>query len=241
LCDYLLKNGIEALDMVDTTKWSVIHAMGLRVIVADGADLGVERGFCNKKWHKELQERYINLIRKMKQYGIKQLVCYAGTTNSLSDEEAINNCVSGLLPILKIAEENDVILTMKMLCSKDNDAPFLKSAFVNYKCDNIEWGAKLCDALNSPNFKLTYDLGHMTNQGRDVVRDIKQYISYISHFQLSEFRHKKLSEKKTRSIIKSYMQAIRKCNYSGYIAIQPDRIEKNIDANISKWVHYIDQ
>ena len=67
---------------------------------------------------------------------------------------------------------------MELLSSRNTEEIFTKQRFSYYQCDNPEWGVALCKKLNSPNFKLLYDVWHMNDMGRDIMSDIKKYHSY---------------------------------------------------------------
>ena len=40
----------------------------------------------------------------------------------------------------------------------------------DYQCDRVEWGVELCKRINSPNFKLLFDIYHMQIMEGDIVR-----------------------------------------------------------------------
>ncbi|MDE3125889.1 MAG: TIM barrel protein, partial [Bacteroidota bacterium] len=52
----------------------------------------------------------------------------------------------------------------------------------DYMCNHTQWGVELCKRLDSPNFKLLYDIYHMQIDEGDVIRTIQQYHSYIGHY-----------------------------------------------------------
>lgn len=173
LCDMAKESGAVAIDMVDPEKWDIVKGKGLTVAMADGIDMGIERGFCDRRWHPSLIENYKRFIPLLAEKGIKQVVCYSGINTDLSDEEALEACVEGLKPLLDIAEKANVTLVMELLSSRNTEEIFTKQRFSYYQCDNPEWGVALCKKLNSPNFKLLYDVWHMNDMGRDVMSDIK--------------------------------------------------------------------
>jgi len=105
LCDMAKENGAVAIDMVDPEKWDIVKEKGLTVAMADGIDMGIERGFCDRRWHSSLIENYKRFIPLLAEKGIKQVVCYSGINTDLSDEEALEACVEGLKPLLDIAEK----------------------------------------------------------------------------------------------------------------------------------------
>lgn len=236
LCEMAKEAGVEALEMADPLKWDIILQNGLTIAVADGADLGIERGFCNKKWHKQLIERYKKLLPELQEKGIKQIVCYSGINIGSSDEEALEVCAEGLKPILEMAENLNIILTMELISSRDTDEIFAKHRFNHYQCDNPEWGVALCKKLNSPNFKLLYDIWHMQDMGRDVFGDIKKYSPYISHYQIAGYPHRKELRKEDRFDYNRFVKEIQNTGYQGYIGLEPDRIENNLEKTIKQSV-----
>ena len=191
LCDMAKENGAVAIDMVDPEKWDIVKEKGLTVAMADGIDMGIERGFCDRRWHSSLIENYKRFIPLLAEKGIKQVVCYSGINTDLSDEEALEACVEGLKPLLDIAEKANVTLVMELLSSRNTEEIFTKQRFSYYQCDNPEWGVALCKKLNSPNFKLLYDVWHMNDMGRDIMSDIKKYHSYISHYHIAGIPERK--------------------------------------------------
>lgn len=237
LCQMAKNTQVEALEMVDSLKWDIVLQNGLQVAMADGADLGIERGFCNKEWHGQLIERYTYLLPRLKEKEISQIVCYSGINTGLNDEEALEECVNGLKPILEIAEKLNITLSMELISSRDTDEIFTKQSFKYYQCDNMEWAVKLCKKLNSPNFKLLYDIWHMQDMGRDVFDDIKKYHSYISHYQIAAYPKRNMLQKTDGFDYTRLIKEIRKTGYEGYIGLEPDRIEYNLEETIKQDVN----
>lgn len=239
LCQMAKDAGAEAIEMVDTLKWDVILQNNLQIAMADGADLGIERGFCDKRWHKELIDRYSRLIPKMKEKGIRQIVCYSGINTDLSDSEAMEVCMQGLKPILELAEKTGITLAMELISSQDTDEIFTKQRFSHYQCYNMEWAVALCKKLNSPNFKLVYDVWHMRDMGRDVFEDLKKHHPYISHYQIASYPKRKGLDKKDDFDYNKLIKQIQKTGYKGYIGLEPDRIELNLEKTIQQSVNIL--
>lgn len=229
----------EALEMVDTLKWDIVLQNGLQIAMADGADMGIERGFCDKRWHKELIERYTYLLPKLKEKGIKQIVCYSGINTNLSDEEALEVCVQGLKPILEVAEKNGITLSMELLSSHDTDEIFTKQRFKYYQCDNMEWAVALCKRLNSPNLKLLYDIWHMQDMGRNVFDDIKKYHPYISHYHIAAYPKRNILKKEDKFDYGRLVTEIQKTGYIGYIGLELDRVELDLEGTIKQSVNIL--
>ena len=228
------ENGAVAIDMVDPEKWDIVKEKGLTVAMADGIDMGIERGFCDRRWHSSLIENYKRFIPLLAEKGIKQVVCYSGINTDLSDEEALEACVEGLKPLLDIAEKANVTLVMELLSSRNTEEIFTKQRFSYYQCDNPEWGVALCKKLNSPNFKLLYDVWHMNDMGRDIMSDIKKYHSYISHYHIAGIPERKGLNRTDSFNYQQFMKLLKKVGYQGYVGLEPDRIEKILKSTIQE-------
>lgn len=236
LCDMAKKSEVKALDMVDSDKWDIVLQKGLTIAVADGADLGMERGFCDRRWHQQLIENYSRLIPLLGAKGIHRIVCYSGVNTDLSDEEALNVCAEGIKPLLDIAKKFDVTLVMELLSSCKCEETFTKQRFVHYQCDNPEWGVALCKKLESPNFKLLYDVWHMNDMNRDVMADVKKYHSYIAHYHVAGIPNRGGLSKKDTFDYRGLVQLLHKTGYRGFIGLEPDRIEKDLEGTIERSV-----
>ena len=155
------------------------------------------------------------------------MVCYSGINTDLSDEEALEACVEGLKPLLDIAEKANVTLVMELLSSRNTEEIFTKQRLSYYQCDNPE-------KLNSPNFKLLYDVWHMNDMGRDIMSDIKKYHSYISHYHIAGIPERKGLNRTDSFNYQQFMKLLKKVGYQGYVGLEPDRIEKNLKSTIQE-------
>ncbi|MFH1085430.1 MAG: TIM barrel protein, partial [Chloroflexota bacterium] len=86
--------------------------------------------------------------------GIGGLICFSGNRNpGQSDLQGMVASAGGLRRIAAYAKEKRVNLNMELLNSKVNHP--------GYQCDHTEWGVALCEMVNSPRFKLLFDIYHM--------------------------------------------------------------------------------
>ena len=219
LCKVVQENGVSMLELLSPDKWERARQNGCEILLANGADLGVERAFCNPDFHKKLQERYVEIIPKAAKNEIKMLICYSGIRPDFSSEQALENCVAGLKPVVECAEKHGVTIVMELISSNLSKSTWWQHTYPHYACDNIAWGAALADRLNSPNFKLIYDVWQMNDMSADVIADIQQYGKYIAHYHIAG---------KDRGIIKAddsidyqaIIGAIRATGYTGYIGLE---------------------
>ena len=104
--------------------------------------------------------------------GVPNMIMFFGNRQGLADEDAIENCVAGLTAS-RPAEEHGVTICMELLNSKVDHK--------DYQCDNTAWAWRSC-AVESPRFKLLYDIYHMQIMEGDVIRTIRDNDQWIAHF-----------------------------------------------------------
>ncbi|NLV44711.1 MAG: TIM barrel protein [Candidatus Hydrogenedentes bacterium] len=173
LCQAANDMGIQGIDLLGENDWPVVKAQGLECAMASGL------GNIPAGWNRpENQERLIviaqELLPKIAQAGIKNVVIFSGNREGLPDSEGITNCARGLEKILPLAESLGVVLCMELLNSKRDHK--------DYQCDHTAWGVELAKLLGSEHFKLLYDIYHMQIMEGDVIATIQENIPYIGHF-----------------------------------------------------------
>jgi hydroxypyruvate isomerase len=230
LCDVARQNGISTLELVEPEKWERAKQNGMQVLVATGADLGIERGFCNPDFHKQLQAEYLQLIPKAAENGIKMIICYSGIRPDLSSEQAMENCVAGLKPVIECAEKYNILVVMELISSRQSKALWWQFTFPYYACDNAAWGAALADKMQSPNFKLLYDVWQMNDMEANILNDIQKYNNYIALYHISGKNRKAITDDDTIDY-PAILKAIRSTGYNGYIGLE-FLIEKEIPESI---------
>lgn len=174
LCIEAKKMGITGIDLVGPEAWPTLKKYNLVSTMCNGAELNLVDGFNDTQFHEKLIQRYTEMIPRVAEAGYKNLICFSGNRRGKSDEEGWTNCVIGLQKLIPLAEKHNVTLVMELLNSKINHK--------DYQCDRTAWGVELAKRINSPNFKLLYDIYHMQIDEGDVIRTIKDNIQYIAHF-----------------------------------------------------------
>ena len=174
LCIEAKKMGITGIDLVGPEAWPILKKYNLVSTMCNGAELNLVDGFNDTQFHEKLIQRYTEMIPRVAEAGYKNLICFSGNRRGKTDEEGWTNCVIGLQKLIPLAEKYNITLVMELLNSKINHK--------DYQCDRTAWGMELAKRINSPNFKLLYDIYHMQIDEGDVIRTIKDNIQYIAHF-----------------------------------------------------------
>ena len=173
LCVAAKGMGIQGIDLLGEGDWPVVKAQGLVCAVANGPG-DIKTGWNRIEHHEGLIEASKELLPKVAQAGIKNVVVFSGNRAGQPDAEGITNCARGLEKILPLAESLGIVLCMELLNSKRDHK--------DYQCDHTAWGAELARQLDSPHFKLLYDIYHMQIMEGDVIATIEENIQYIGHF-----------------------------------------------------------
>jgi hydroxypyruvate isomerase len=210
LCAGAKKMGIVAIDLVGPKDWPVLQKHGLYSSMCNGAEINLEDGWNHTEFHPTLIKNYVEMIPLVAKAGYKQLICFSGSRRNLDDETGWKNCAEGLKKVIGIAEKHKVTLVMELLNSKIDHK--------DYQCDKTAWGAELAKRIGSENFKLLYDIYHMQIDEGDVIRTIRQYYPYLSHFHTGGVPGRKEINQSQELYYPAIMKAIVDLGFKGYVA-----------------------
>ncbi|HMQ48518.1 MAG TPA: TIM barrel protein [Saprospiraceae bacterium] len=202
--------GLKSIELLKHEEWAVVQSRGLTCAMGQPDNLSLIDGFNDPKNHANLQADYQTLIKRAADAGIPSVICMSGNRRGMSDYQGMINCAIGLRPLVKQAEEAGVLIQMELLNSKVDHG--------DYMCDHTAWGAGLAEMINSPNFKLLYDIYHMQIMEGDVIATIRKYHNYIGHYHTGGVpgRHEiNASQELNYSAI---IKAIHETGFKGYVA-----------------------
>jgi hydroxypyruvate isomerase len=205
-----VKLGIQAIDLLRPEEWPVIEKHGLVCSMATEEFAVIEHGFNDPANHEQLQNNYRGLIEKASAHKIKNVIVFSGNRRGMDDETGIENCTTGLAPLLDYAAARDVNLVMELLNSKV-DHP-------DYHCDHTVWGVALAESLGKPNFKLLYDIYHMQIMEGDVIATIRKYHKYINHYHTAGVPGRNEIDETQELFYPAIMRAIVETGFEGYVA-----------------------
>lgn len=202
--------GLVGVDLLGPEDWDIAEKYGLKTSMANPANFDLSNGFNDLELHGELLQNYSDVIPKAADAGIENVICFSGNRRGISDEAGLENCAVGLEPLVKLAEKNNIILTMELLNSKVDHK--------DYQCDNSNWGVELVEKLGSPNFKLLYDIYHMQIMEGDVIATIKKNSKYYSHYHTGGVPGRNEINDTQELYYPAIMKAILETGFKGYVA-----------------------
>ena len=228
LCEAAVDIGIESIELLNPNEYETVKRYGLTCAMANCVPLSLTDGFNNPKLHQKLQNEYFELFPQVAEAGFKQVICFSGNRNGISDEEGIEHCAVGLEPVVKKAAEYDLTICMELLNSKVDHA--------DYQCDHTEWGVALCEKLGMPNFKLLYDIYHMQIMEGDIIATIRKHHQYIGHYHTGGVPGRNEIDETQELNYKAIMQAIADTGFSGFVAQEFIPARKDVFTSLKEGV-----
>ena len=210
LCEVAKEFGLMGIDLIGPSGWDTLKKYKLVSTMCNGAEISLTEGFNDPQYHPVLIENYIKHIKLVAEAGFTNLICFSGNKRGIDNETGLQNCVKGLQQILPLAEELGVVIQMELFNSKI-DHP-------DYMCDNSAWGIELCKRLDSPNFKLLYDIYHMQISEGDIIRTITDHHQYFGHYHTAGVPGRNEIDDTQELFYPAIMRAIVESGYKGVVA-----------------------
>src|SRR6185436_14626916 len=211
LCAEVKKMGMKAVDLLAPKDWPTVEKYGLVCSMCYIAGkVSLTEGWDNTKFHDQLIKDFSETIPLVEKAGYKNLICFSGSRNGMDDATGLKNCADGLRKILPLAEKHNVMIQMELLNSKVDHK--------DYMCDKTPWGVELCKQLNSPNFRLLYDIYHMQIDEGDVIRTIRDNHQYFEHYHTGGVPGRHEINDTQELYYPAIMKAIKDTGFNGYVA-----------------------
>ena len=202
--------GMIGMDLVGPADWKVLKENGLTSTMSNGAEISLTEGFNTLQYHDQLVKNYTDHINYVADAGYTNLICFSGNRKGMDDAIGLKNCVTGLKRIMAHAEKRGVIIQMELLNSRVDHK--------DYMCDKSSWGIELCKQLDSPNFKLLYDIYHMQIDEGDIIRTIERDHQYFGHYHTGGVPGRHEIDERQELNYPAIMRAIVKTGFKGYVA-----------------------
>ena len=206
------KLGLTSVELLDPEDWPAIQKHGLLCAMVNAPGdprVRLTEGFNRVDFHARLVPQYLKLIDQTADAGFPNVICFSGNRNGISDEEGIANCAAGLAKIIPAAERRGVTVCMELLNSKVDHK--------DYQCDRTPWGVELAKRVNSPRFRLLYDIYHMQIMEGDVIRTIRDNQRWIGHYHTAGVPGRHELDETQELQYPAIMRAIKETGFTGYI------------------------
>ncbi len=205
--------GLSSVELLEPDEFESVTRHGLICAMTNAPGdptTRLTKGFNRVENHAWLIPLYTNHIMTVARAGFPNLICFSGNRGGISDNEGLENCAIGIRALTPLAESAGVTLCMELLNSKVDHH--------DYQCDHTAWGATLVRRVDSPRFRLLYDIYHMQIMEGDVIRNIRQYHESIAHYHTGGVPGRHEIDEGQELNYPAIMRAIRDTGFSGHVA-----------------------
>ena len=218
LCAASAAMGLKSVELLKPTDFATVKKHGLICAMVSNPTVpsgsvkvgGITKAWNRLEYHDALVPAYEAHLRATAEAGYPNLICFSGNRDGMADEVGLENCAIGLKRILPLAEKLGVTICMELLNSRVNHK--------DYMCDRTLWGVALCKKLDSPRFKLLYDIYHMQIMEGDVIATIRANHQYFAHYHTGGVPGRAEIDETQELYYPAIMRAIVETGFSGYVA-----------------------
>ncbi len=171
--------GIVAMEGISADAYPGVRKLGLEVSLVGSH--GFASGPCNPKNKAEVIKKLTDGIDLAKSIGTKNVITFTGMRfDGIDDDKAAQRCIDVWKEVLPHAEKNGITLVLEHLNSRDDSHPM--KGHPGYFGDDVDFCFDLIRRVGSDNFKLLFDIYHVSVMNGDVIRRICDNHELIGHY-----------------------------------------------------------
>lgn len=201
--------GLRGIDLLSVDELPAIAPFGLVCPMVNGPG-GIPVGWNRVEQHERLIARSEELLPKIAEAGMPNMIVFSGNRRGQDDAEGLRNCAAGLRQIMPLAERLGVTVCMELLNSKRDHR--------DYQCDRTPWGADLVAAVGSERFRLLYDIYHMQIMEGDVIQTIRDHHGAIAHYHTGGVPGRAEIDESQELNYRRICEAIVETGFTGFLA-----------------------
>ena len=207
--------GLRGMEGIDKKFYPEIKALGLGISLVGSH--GFSNGPCNPKFRAEVITKLTDGINLAAEVGCKKVITFTGMKFAGMDRDrAIKDCLDAWKAVLPLAEKKGITLVVEHLNSRDNTHPM--KGHPGYFGDDVDFCVDLIKQIGSPNFKLLFDIYHVSIMNGDLIRRIRTHKEYIGHYHTAGNPGRAELDEKQEINYPPIIQAIIDTGYDDYLA-----------------------
>ena len=134
LCKAGAHMGLKGIDLVNHDEWPTLQKYGLTPAMTPGAGT-IPNAWNRRENHEALEKEMRENLERAAAAKVPNVITFSGNRKGMPDDEAKDNCVSGLNRVKKMAEDSGVTICLELLNSKVDHK--------DYQCDHTAWGVEV--------------------------------------------------------------------------------------------------
>ncbi len=215
LIDHCVEIGIEGIEGIPESHYPEAVQKGLKIALVSSH--GFLKGPVDPANHPDCISVLKKSIDTAVKFGAPTVITFTGMrVPGMEDKTADENCLACWKQVIDYAETNKVTLVLEHLNSRDDSHPM--KGHPGYYGDDVDHCIELVKKMESPNFKLLFDVYHVQIMNGDVIRRIKAYHSWIGHYHTAGNPGRCEMDALQEINYAPIMKTILDTGYQGYVA-----------------------
>ena len=215
LIDHCVKIGIEAIEGVDAKFYPLAVEKGLKIALVGSH--GFAKGPADTANHRECIEKLTKSIDIAVESKAPSVITFTGMrVPNMPDATAEKNCLDCWKQVIAQAEKNKITLVLEHLNSRDSSHPM--KGHPGYFGDDVERCFELVRRMDSPYFKLLFDIYHVQIMNGDVIRRIQKNHPLIGHYHTAGNPGRAEMDDTQEINYPPILKAILDTGYKGFVA-----------------------
>ena len=207
--------GLKGMEGIDPKFYPDVLKMGMEISLVGSH--GFSNGPCNPMFRAEVKEKLTKSITLAADVGCKKVITFTGMRfEGMDPDAAVKSCLEAWKEVLPLAEEKGVTLMLEHLNSRDGTHPM--KGHPGYFGDDVDFCFDLVKQIGSPNFKLLFDMYHVSIMNGDIIRRIRTNHELIGHYHTAGNPGRCELDEFQEIYYPPIIQAILDTGYSDFIA-----------------------
>lgn len=170
--------GLVGIEGIDRKHYAAVRDMGLAISLVSSH--GFSEGPCDPRFFDATVAKLADAIDVAAAVGSKKVITFTGMRfDGMDDERAAGDCIAAWKRVLPEAERKGITLCLEHLNSRDASHPM--KGHPGYFGDDVDFCLDLVHRVGSPNFKLLFDVYHVSIMNGDIIRRIREHAGAIGH------------------------------------------------------------
>jgi len=215
LIDHCVEIGIEAIEGVDVKFYPVALEKGLKIALVSSH--GFANGPTSRSNHAMCVDKLTKAIDVAAEVGSPSVITFTGMrVAEMNDATAEANCLDCWKQVIDHAEKKQITLVLEHLNSRDGSHPM--KGHPGYFGDDVDHCFEMVKRMDSPFFKLLFDIYHVQVMNGDVIRRIQKNHSMIGHYHTAGNPGRAEMDETQEINYPPILKAILETGYQGFVA-----------------------
>jgi len=207
--------GLVAMEGIPREAYPEVKKLGLEISLVGSH--GFAQGPCDPKYRDQAVEKLKEAINVAADVGSKRAITFTGMRfEGMDEEKAAQDCVDAWKECVGLAEKKGITICFEHLNSRDDSHPM--KGHPGYFGDDVDFCVDLIKRVGSENFKLLFDIYHVSIMNGDIIRRIRQYKDYIGHYHTAGNPGRAELDDTQEINYPPIMREILKTGYDGFVA-----------------------